>query len=110
MSGQHGFHIRRPHPCPPCLTLEKTQRALATTESSGNPELMHQEVRPGSLPVASAHLGLPTLVLLKQSWAQPSPSASLRSSTLAVQAPGLVGAEQSHHCEARSLRKPGKEV
>lgn len=89
------------------FTLEKTQRALATTEGSGNPGLTCQEVRPGSLPVASAHLGLPTWVLLKQSWAQPSPSPSLSSSKSAVQAPGLVGAERSHHCEARSLRKPG---
>lgn len=106
----HGSHIGKTHPCPPCLTVEKTQRTWATTSSSGHPELTHQEVKPGSLPVAFAHLVLPTSGFLEQSWTQPSPSSSLSPSMSAARAPRLVEAGQNHHCETRSLGEQGKEV
>lgn len=106
----HGSHIGMTHPCPPCLTVEKTQRTWATMSSSENPELTHQEVKPGSLPVAFAHLGLPTSGFLGQSWTQPTSGSSRSPSMPAARVPRLVEAGQNHHCETRSLGKQGKEV
>lgn len=71
---------------------------------------MHQGAKPGSLPEASAHPGLPTSGFLEQSWTQPSPSPSPSLPVSAAQAPGLGEAGQSRHCETRSLGKQGKEI
>ena len=59
------------------------------------------QVRPGSLPVASTHLGLPAVESLGRSWGKPKPVFPLRSPPrCATQAPGLAGAGLSLRCGA----------